>query len=70
MLFEELLEMERRQTKLTERIETILEFLEELGTIPDDLKQCIISEDDLDVLKDWLKIAARATTIEEFEQNM
>lgn len=70
MLFEELLEMERRQTQLKDRAEMVLEFLEELGPVPKELKEVISSEENPEILKEWIKMAAHANSIEEFEQNI
>ena len=42
------------------------ELLEELGTVPDDLRKEILAERDLEKLSAWHKLAARCGTIEEF----
>lgn len=70
MLFEELLETERTQALVKERRETIFEFLEDLGTVPEDLKEDILQEEELQILKAWVKVAAHAKSIEEFMENM
>ena len=44
----------------------VIELLKELGTVPTSLKSRIIREEDEEVLKKWLKLAAKAETIEEF----
>ena len=44
----------------------VIELLKELGTVPTSLKSRIIGEEDEEVLKKWLKLAAKAETIEEF----
>ena len=46
--------------------ELILEFLGELGTVSDKLKSRIIAEQDLEVLKTWAKLAAKAESLEQF----
>lgn len=46
--------------------ELILEFLGELGTVSDKLKSGIIAEQDLEVLKTWAKLAAKAESLEQF----
>lgn len=39
----------------------------ELGSIPHELKDIIFSQPDLDILKKWLRLAAKAESIEEFK---
>ena len=46
--------------------ELILEFLGELGMVSDKLKSRIIAEQDLEVLKTWAKLAAKAESLEQF----
>jgi hypothetical protein len=50
------------------KIEDILELLEGLGNIPSDLEFWIRQETDLKVLKWWVQLAAKATSIEEFRE--
>ena len=52
------------------KAEDILELLADYGTIPEDLKDRIMAQKDLDVLKRWLKLAARADSIEQFIDQM
>jgi len=48
----------------------IIKILEELGTVPDDLRQKIMSVSKESVLIEWCKIAAKAESIEEFTANI
>lgn len=48
----------------------ILELLEELGQVPQQIVKLIRAEDDQVILSKWLKSAARAASIAEFEANM
>ncbi len=48
------------------KAESILELLEELGDIPEELRLKITTQADLDILKKWLKSAAKASSVEEF----
>ena len=48
----------------------VIELLKELGTVPPSLKSRIIGEEDEEVLKKWLKLAAKAETIEEFQKEI
>ena len=50
------------------KAEDIIELLEDLGELSDSLKICIMEQTDLEILKKWLKAAAKAKSIEEFEQ--
>ena len=56
--------------KLTERIETILDFLKDLGTIPEELHQRIMNQKDLSALKQWVKLAAKVDSIEDFQNQI
>ena len=48
--------------------EGILELLEDYGALPEALRELIMTQTDVDVLKRWNKIAARAKSIEDFEE--
>ena len=50
------------------KIASIMELLEEYGTVPDGLRTCIQEEKDMEVLKLYLKKASRVQSVEEFEQ--
>ena len=50
------------------KAEDILELLSDLGTIPEVLQKRIQEETDLDTLKKWLKIAAKAECMEDFRK--
>lgn len=58
--------LERLEGKAEGKAEFVLELLEELGTVPDDLRKEILAERDLEKLSAWHKLAARCSTIEEF----
>ena len=58
----------RAKGKAEDRAEAVIELLEDLGALSDSLKTCIIEQTDLELLKKWHKAAAKATSIEEFEQ--
>lgn len=49
-------------------LEVLLGFLDELGEIPDDMWVRMRGEIDLDVIKQWNLIAAKASSIEEFRE--
>jgi len=52
------------------RREALLDFLAELGTIPVELRNRIAEETDTDVLKRWIKLAARSDSIADFCQKL
>lgn len=60
----------KMEGKIEGRIEDILELLGEHGEIPKDIKERIEQEKEEKVLKDWLKKAAAADSIEEFMGKM
>ena len=60
----------RREGRKEGRTESILELLEELGNVPEVIKQKITDESDLSILSKWLKLAAKADSIEMFVQEM
>lgn len=51
------------------KAEDILDLLEELGEVPEELRNAIFDQKSLEVLTCWLKLAANAKTLGEFEQN-
>lgn len=52
------------------KTESILSILEEYGPVPDGLRAKILSETDLGTLHEWIKIAARSESVEEFEKKI
>ena len=62
--FERLLNKEKAE----DRAEAVIELLEVLGELSDSLRNCIMEQTDLELLRKWLKVAAKAESIEEFER--
>ena len=52
------------------RIETILDFLKDLGTIPENMHKMIINQTDSTTLKQWVRLAAKVDSIEEFQNQI
>ena len=52
------------------KAEEILAFLAELGVVSEELKEHILTQKDLDMLSQWLKLAAKAKSIQEFQKNI
>ena len=78
MLLELMLQDEYREGKaegkaegmLFGKAESVIEFLNENAPVAEDLKEIIMNEKNLDTLNRWLKLAAKATSIEQFIQEM
>ena len=82
MIFEEMLRDERAEGKAegkaegiaegkTEAVlEMLLELMSNLGEIPDELRNRITSEKDLETLKKWHRLAARSESLDEFLKKM
>ncbi len=74
MSFYEMLKEERsegrEEGRIVGRIDTLLELLEDLGEIPEELRDKIEEQEDLVILKVWHKLAARAESIEQFTEQI
>lgn len=66
MVLEEMLKDERAEGRQEECAENILLLLSELGNVSNELTEKIINEKDMSVLKQYLKCAAKAETVEQF----
>lgn len=49
--------------------ESILELLTDLGDISSSIESIVRKEQNVAILKKWLKLAARSSSFEEFEKN-
>ena len=65
--FEMLLNKEKADGKAEERAEAVLELLEDIGEPSETLRNYVMEQTDLEVLRKWHKMAARADSIKEFE---
>lgn len=52
------------------KAEDIVDLLEELGVVSEELKGRILAQRDLEVLRQWCRLAARSESLEEFEAHM
>ncbi|MBQ8558757.1 MAG: Rpn family recombination-promoting nuclease/putative transposase [Tyzzerella sp.] len=66
MTFQELLKDERME----ERSQMIIELLEELGAVPENLQMKIMQEKNSDTLRKWCRLAAKAESVEQFENEI
>lgn len=60
----------REEGKLENARNSVFEFLEELGSVTESVYKRVTSEMDMDVLKEMLKIAAKAESLEQFEERI
>lgn len=74
MKFEEIIYYAKRDASIDAekrtRVLSILELLEDYGDIPEELHQRLNTEDSPEILKKWLKLAAKSASIQEFISNM
>lgn len=66
-LLEDRIVAREQRARANEKAETVLELLEDYGEIPEEVKEMVFGEKDMSVLKRWVKMAAKADSIEEFE---
>ena len=66
MIFREMLQDERAEGRAEGKAEAILELLEDIGNVSDELKERIMKEKNLEILRKWHKAAARAENLEQF----
>ncbi|NLD93096.1 MAG: Rpn family recombination-promoting nuclease/putative transposase [Fibrobacter sp.] len=70
MTFEELLKDRETDGRIAGKAESVFVFLNNLGTVSEELRSKILAENDTDLLEQWLKLAAKATSLEEFQSKM
>ena len=58
----------REEDREEGKAEAIIDFLNDIGELPDSLENLIMKQTDAQTLQKWLKLAARAGSIEEFEK--
>ena len=59
-------QLEKAAGEVVGKAESVLELLEDLGKIPKELRERILSESNLPVLKQWLKAAAKSESLQDF----
>ena len=60
----------RKEGRIEDRKESILEILSEIGIVSDALHEKIMKEETMAQLKEWTKLAAKVTSIEQFIAEM
>lgn len=66
MTFEDKIYYERKDATLNATIQCIYNLLEDYGPISDELANRLSNEKNINILTKWLKLAAKADSIEEF----
>ena len=61
---------EHNDTIIENTVNNILDLLSDYGEIPETLKKQITDQKDISTLQQWLKLAARSASIEEFRQKI
>lgn len=69
-LMKDELEAKRAEGMTQGKAEDILELLSDLGRVSEDLKAKIMEQKNIAILNQWLRYAARAETIQDFEQKI
>lgn len=70
MLFELEMRRERREGKVEGKAESVLDLLQELGAVSEEVCEKIMNEKDGACLTRWLKLAAKAESVEQFLKEM
>lgn len=70
MTFGDIIDRERDEAKIEDRVESIIDLLCELGEVSPELEARINAQNNMDSLKKLLRLAAHADSIKEFEEQM
>ena len=70
MRLDEIIEQAQEDAVVESYIEDIIEWLGECGNISQELEKKIRMQENLTVLKEWIKLAARVSSVEEFEREI
>lgn len=60
----------KEEGKTVGKADSVLELLKDLGEVPEKLREKIMGQKNTEVLNRWLKCAAKAESIEEFQKRM
>ena len=70
MTLGDLIDWHRRDAEEEILVENIINLLEDFGEVPPDLRDRLSNESNIGILKNWVKLAARSNSIEEFQQKI
>ena len=68
--FERVMKKEKAEGKAEGKAEAVIELLEDIGEPSEMLRKHIMGQNDIEVLREWLRKASRADSIEDFEQSI
>lgn len=60
----------QKETRVETKVEDLMFVLSEKGNISDALKEKILSQNDIELLNDWFRIAVRCSSLKEFEDQI
>lgn len=60
----------KAEGKMESAVEFLLELLEDMGTVPEELREKIATTSDLEVLRKWHRQVIKAESIEQFMREM
>ena len=69
-LMKDEMDAKKAEGKMQGKTESVLDLLLDLGEVPEKLQAEIMGQKNPEILKQWIKYAARAETVEEFEQKI
>ena len=69
-LMKDEMDAKKVEGKMEGKTESVLDLLLDLGEVPEKLQAEIMGQKNPEILKQWIKYAARAETVEEFEQKI
>ena len=69
-LMKDEMDAKKAEGKMEGKTESVLDLLLDLGEVPEKLQAEIMGQKNPEILKQWIKYAARAETVEEFEQKI
>ena len=70
MIMKDEMDAKKAEGKMEGKTESVLDLLLDLGEVPEKLQAEIMGQKNPEILKQWIKYAARAETVEEFEQKI
>lgn len=66
----DIIDYEREEASLRTQVQNILDLLEDYGEVPERIRERLEAQKDAEVLRQWVKHAARAGSMEDFEKKI
>lgn len=67
---EKQIQLEKDNAKVEGQALSVLDLLEDIGPVPSALRTTIMTQKDRETLSRWLKAAAKASSLEQFQREM